>query len=409
MPALKSISGHGSTRNVINYLTKGGRDVGRDYINCLEVGLAGEPVWRQMDETRAAFGNDSSHHGRAARTYEHFVLSPDPRDNVSLDTLREVAVGWADEHFGDYQVAVYYHDDNALGIPHAHVVVNNTNLETGRRLADRLSPSFVRHAWDDLQGRASALGLRSFGVGGKGSGDPHALTAERDHRSKAVREISAGRWSWVEDVRDRVECAARMASDRPGFERACRAMGLEVREAASGDFLFCHPGSESWRVRGGRLGAFWTPRGVERRLSYDRSRHAPKPGAERISAIEEAMASLAAAPGAGPRVLGTSRGEPVTVDDVASMLEVASANDIRANADFEALAASLEGEGRVEALRALRTSRAIGYLQAVSPRGTASWEERRAASGVQAGRGAGGAPPSPLPEERPGTERGPER
>lgn len=38
------------------------------------------------------------------------------------------------ENFGNYEVAVVYHDDNERRIPHAHVVVNNTNLNTGHRL-----------------------------------------------------------------------------------------------------------------------------------------------------------------------------------------------------------------------------------------------------------------------------------
>lgn len=45
-----------------------------------------------------------------------------------------LTVEWASEHFPDHQVAIVYHDDNEGRIPHAHVVVNNTSLETGRRL-----------------------------------------------------------------------------------------------------------------------------------------------------------------------------------------------------------------------------------------------------------------------------------
>ena len=33
-------------------------------------------------------------------------------------------------------MSIVYHDDNENGIPHAHVVVNNTNVVTGRRLQD---------------------------------------------------------------------------------------------------------------------------------------------------------------------------------------------------------------------------------------------------------------------------------
>lgn len=62
---------------------------------------------------------------------ERYVLSPDPGSRVDLAILRGLAVEWASEHFPDYQVAIVYHDDNEGRIPHAHVVVNNTSLETG--------------------------------------------------------------------------------------------------------------------------------------------------------------------------------------------------------------------------------------------------------------------------------------
>ena len=89
-----------------------------------------------MDATREVLGNDAPWKGRRARTYKHYVLSPDPRDGISLSELRSVTMSWVRENFADYEMAVVYHDDNERRIPHAHVVVNNTNLETGRRLQD---------------------------------------------------------------------------------------------------------------------------------------------------------------------------------------------------------------------------------------------------------------------------------
>lgn len=64
------------------------------------------------------------------------MLSPDPKDHVKLDALRELTVAWVREHLGEFEVAIVYHDDNAGHVPHAHIVVNNTNIVTGRRLQD---------------------------------------------------------------------------------------------------------------------------------------------------------------------------------------------------------------------------------------------------------------------------------
>lgn len=143
MGIVKAISGHTGARGVMRYLERDGRALARDFLNI------GAPIegWEgdlprygacdwaaEMDSVREAAGNGRAWRGRAARTWKHYVLSPDPGSRVDLSTLRGLAVEWASEHFPDHQVAIVYHDDNEGRIPHAHVVVNNTSLETGRRL-----------------------------------------------------------------------------------------------------------------------------------------------------------------------------------------------------------------------------------------------------------------------------------
>lgn len=104
---LKTISGHTSTKGIRRYLTKEGRALAEDYIN-LEPPAPGRPFdWADvMDKTRRLYGNDSAWRGRRARTYKHYVVSPDPKDRVSLDGLRALATGWAKECFPDHEVAI---------------------------------------------------------------------------------------------------------------------------------------------------------------------------------------------------------------------------------------------------------------------------------------------------------------
>lgn len=108
-----------------------------------------------MDLTRAAYGNDARWRGMRARTYKHYILSPDPKDCVSLDALRRRSIDWAQKHFSAYEVAVVYHDDNAGRIPHAHIIVNNTDIETGRRLQVPDGKALNR----SLQEMACSMGL----------------------------------------------------------------------------------------------------------------------------------------------------------------------------------------------------------------------------------------------------------
>ena len=159
MPILKPISGHTGCRNVRKYLEKNGRAIARDFFNLSwderemsSYDQAGKEAveWdREMDRMRASFGNDAPCKGRKARTYKHFVISPDPEDDIDIEALRGIASDWALRFFGDHQIAIVYHDDNANGIPHAHVVVNNTNLKTGNRMQTR-NPLELNRALQDM-------------------------------------------------------------------------------------------------------------------------------------------------------------------------------------------------------------------------------------------------------------------
>ncbi len=138
MPILKPISGHGSTGGIRRYLEKGGRALARDLFNLSyderDAGALGDGAkeacaWdAEMDATRAAFGTDVPWRGKPARTFKHF---------------------------GDHEIAIVYHDDNARGIPHAHIVVNNANLRTGYRMQTQHPEDLNR----DLQDMARERGL----------------------------------------------------------------------------------------------------------------------------------------------------------------------------------------------------------------------------------------------------------
>ena len=168
MPVIKPIAGHTSVRGVSDYLQKDGRALAFDLYNLswdedrdaeLDPDLKQDVDWAaEMDLTRIANGNDTPWRGKRARTYMHFIVSPDPKDKVTLSQLRELTRAWVRENWDDYECAAVFHDDNANEVMHAHVVVNNTNLETGRRL-------HIPNALDvnrSLQEVAGARGLTAF-------------------------------------------------------------------------------------------------------------------------------------------------------------------------------------------------------------------------------------------------------
>ena len=284
MPFVKPISGHTKLGAAQRYLEKEGRALARDFLNLdapmADIGEDGLPEYREydwasvMDETREKLGNDSPFKGRKARTYKHYVFSPDPRDAVSLSELRSVTMSWVEENFADFEVAVVYHDDNEHHVPHAHVVVNNTNLDTGRRLQDP-DPGALNGS---LQRIARDAGLTHF-VGrldGAARDDTH-------YRRRAVDRTEAslarrGEYSWVADIRARVDVARGIAKGPEDFQQALREMGVNVRESASrrGDWVYSLAGTPSHQVTGSKLGASYSRREVTGWLRSP-ARRAPEP------------------------------------------------------------------------------------------------------------------------------------
>lgn len=230
----------------------------------LDDSLKDEVEWaREMDELRHDYRNDEPWKGQRAITFRHYVISPDPSDNIDLEGLRALTHARVRRHFSDYQVAVVYHDDNRQRIPHAHIVVNNTNLDTGRRL-------HIPNALDmnrSLQEVAKEKGLAAFDnempKGRMGRRDPK--TPPRPQTRQAVYVnlperglLDAGAYSWVSDIRNRVSVAKALSRNEGEFMRILELMEVEVVEnsahAPREDWIFSLADQPSRMVSGERLG-----------------------------------------------------------------------------------------------------------------------------------------------------------
>ena len=227
-----------------------------------------------MDTTRERNGNGRAWGGHAARTYKHYVLSPDPRDSIDLKALRGLAVEWARRNFGDYEVAIVYHDDNARGIPHAHVVVNNTNLETGRHLQNP-NPSALAHSAQEI---ARKRGLRDLDTdmpeldGRKRDRIRAPRTRQAVYVRRTERAIEAeGGYSWVADIRRRVGIARAVARNEAEFRSMLASMGVEIsarsRRSGSRDCVYSMADRPTWRMAGESLGAVYDMEAVRRRMA----------------------------------------------------------------------------------------------------------------------------------------------
>ena len=276
MPIVKPISGHTSCKGIYRYLTKRNRALASDYLNLDVPERDGDDPfdWAEvMDDTRRRNGNDRAWGGHRARTYKHYVLSPDPEDGIGLDALRELATAWAEKNFTDYEVAIVYHDDNERGIPHAHVVVNNTNLATGKRLQDP-DPKALKHSAQEM---ARERHLRDLDTdmpqldSRKPDRFRNAPTHQAVYRRRSEKAIEAeGGYSWVADIRRRVGIARSVARSEREFRSVLSSIGVEVADnspkAARRDWVYSFADHPTWKVTGENLGVAYGREAVTRKM-----------------------------------------------------------------------------------------------------------------------------------------------
>lgn len=390
MPYVKPISGHTSCRFVQEYLEKGARALARDFINLEERDAEGRSWSRQMDDVRAIAGNDVSLNGGKVRTYNHYVLSPDPKDCPTLEELRGYATEWAERAFPGFQVAVVYHDDSKErlasgkeGVLHAHLVVNNTNLDTGRRLAPYLTASKVREISKLAQDMARERGwhafepqetseereaeFRGFSLDGRTKGDAKQLrhpwhTRQGARYSKTEREILAsGGWSWKEDLRCRIRIAKELSCTEGEFSRALTMMGVKIERSAKGDYLYTHPERETWKATGMKLGRAFSRDGVRSALADEDTRRAIPGISGRRADILTALDSYRIT---GMRSIGWLHADgKTTLRDVADALEVNREFRIGRTEDYAIRLAELK-PGSDGAERLMRAREVVATIHA---------------------------------------------
>ena len=226
------------SEHIFDYLEFDGnrrRAMAHDFCNI--VGEADKRNWDvRMDKTRSFEGNDRDWGSKRAVFYRHFVISPDPKDKVELETLRELTTEWATYFFGNgfepgvkgcYEVAIVYHDDNTNHVPHAHIIVNNTDLLSGRRLHFDNRDAQVDLP-DKLQQISKKYGLRYFDNSVEGKAN-RKLNAQGRFITKAERAVEkAGLFSWKADLRARVRTAMMVTNTHKEFFEELDYLGVDA-------------------------------------------------------------------------------------------------------------------------------------------------------------------------------------
>lgn len=286
MAMVKSIASHlKCVYHIQDYLEKNNRAIARDFLN-FPTDRDHARNWSYFfDKTREKNGKNRLYGGKSPVTYQQFIVSPDPRDEVDIDTLRAFVTEWANDLFGGgegslgtFEVAIVYHDDNKRGIPHAHVVVNNTDLETGNKL--QIKNSQNKFLATHLQELALKYGLTAFETEGPAKLEP-TLKIKRTAAENAIRKER--KFSWKQELRNVADIAVRTSDGIPQFLDACAAYGVEVSVSRNDnkDYIYKHPANPTrWCCSGKQLGESYVPKAIRERIEQVRPR---------IAALREKM------------------------------------------------------------------------------------------------------------------------
>lgn len=275
-------------------------------------------------------------------------------------------MAWVRENFADFEVAVVYHDDNAGRIPHAHVVVNNTNVGNLRRLQDPDPRALKRSA----QRLAKDMGLSYLKDAPKGAAAPPRRTLQRTYVRRAEAELSRrGLYSWVADIRMRIEVARAVAHDEADFRSLLSEMGVAVANnsprAQRRDWVYSLADAPTRRISGESLG-----------LSYGRDRLLARFASGVSTLATNGSRALAAAAAEAMRVGG--------VDELRNLAEAVSFVDSRRIRSMEELRRAAEASPAIGE-KVLAVAERTGMLPERAQRPPA---RRPAGSGAQ-GRGTG--------------------
>ena len=170
-------------------------------------------------------------------------------------------------------MAIVLHDDNENRIPHAHIVVNNTNLVTERRLQTP-DPLELNRSLQELAEERGLRFMRDEIVRECEEGPARKktpATMQKTYIRRAEKEIaSEGGYSWVSDIRSRVTVAKALARNEDEFMAVLATLEVDVSQNSEKswrrDWIYSLADHPTWRIGGEKLGLSFGQEALRRRF-----------------------------------------------------------------------------------------------------------------------------------------------
>lgn len=261
MVMLKSLSSHKTCSAYIQkYLERDGRNLNE--INWgHNLGFHKNNWAAYMDAVRHEQGCDTAIRGKDAVTFQHFIISPDPQDNCSMEQLHSLVDEWITTWFGSeeedgllgaFQTSAVVHDDNENGILHCHVIVNNVNLCNGKRL--HLDTRDNKAMARTLQEMGEKRGLHFFEEDTTKRNRPVSQKRNLTITEKQLRQQN--KFVWKDDLANLISIAKRTSYSKTSFLQQLAFLGVHVDMNNEGDdWIYTHVANPArWKVSSKTLG-----------------------------------------------------------------------------------------------------------------------------------------------------------
>lgn len=213
-----------SASRAINYAEKRAEE--KSGLNC------------DIDYAKSSFKQTRALYGKENGIQAHTVIQSFKPGEVTPEQCNQLGLELAKKIAPNHQVAVYTHTDKDH--VHNHIVINSIDLETGRKYqSNKQQRNFVKQANDDI--------CREHGLS-----IPERDTAKLRYTQAEKSLIEKDRFSWKDDLREKIEHAKEHTSDFKSFSEQLEKSGIEFK--VRGKNVSYKPENVNKWVRGKTLG-----------------------------------------------------------------------------------------------------------------------------------------------------------
>ena len=243
-----------SASRAINYAEKRAEE--KSGLNC------------DVDYAKSAFKQTRALYGKEDGVQAHTIIQSFKPGEVTAEQCNQLGLELAEKVAPNHQVAVYTHTDKEH--VHNHIVINSIDLETGRKYqSNKQQRNFVKQANDDI-------------CRGHGLSVPERDTAKLRYTQAEKSLIEKDKFSWKDDLREKIEHAKEHTSDFKSFSEQLEKSGIEFK--VRGKNVSYKPENVNKWVRGKTLGQDYDKGALE--YEFERREREEERKSERDSVAE---------------------------------------------------------------------------------------------------------------------------